>query len=85
MSRTYHDRVIAPVREALEYEKQVFRSPVDGYRFAGPPRPEFDAAWHNLLKSTHTISNERLRVIFLLLTPVETDVHIRVLKDEMEK
>ena len=85
MSRAYHDRVIAPAREALEYEKQVFRSPVDGNPFAGPPRPELDAAWHNLLKSSHTIGNERLRMIFLLLTPFETDIHIRVSKDEMEK
>lgn len=41
----------APAREALKYKKQVFHSYVDGNPFAGPPRPELDGAWHNLLKS----------------------------------
>ncbi|KAM0803856.1 hypothetical protein BDR22DRAFT_800779, partial [Usnea florida] len=68
----------APAREVLEYEKHSFRSPVDENPFAGPPRPELDAAWHKLLKSIHTIGNERLRVIPLLLTPIETDVLIRL-------
>lgn len=44
-------RIKAPAREALEYETQVFYSPVDGNPFAGPPRPELDEAWHHLLRS----------------------------------
>ncbi len=43
----------APAREALKYEKQIFYSDVEGNPFAGPPRPELDDAWHNLLKSRH--------------------------------
>ena len=48
------DCLVAPAREALQYEKQVFHSlvpPIADNPFAGPPRPELDAAWHDLLKS----------------------------------
>ena len=54
--------VTAPAKEALDYEKKVFYSPVDGNPFAGPPRPELDAAWHNLLKSIRTISKKDIRL-----------------------
>lgn len=60
----------APAREALKYEKQVFHSYVDGNPFAGPPRPELDEAWHNLLRSEHkqlsalkAINSDRQRFI----------------------
>ena len=61
--------ITAPAREALEYEKQVFHSSVDGNPFAGPPRPELDAAWHDLLKSSH-----RFQQMFSSRDPI-TDGH----------
>ena len=50
----------APAREALEYETQIFKSSLDENPFLGPPRPELDAAWHDLLKSTLVAFNRDL-------------------------
>ena len=45
----------APAREAVTYEKKFINNDVNATNgFKGKPRPELDAAWHNLLKSNHT-------------------------------
>jgi len=48
-----HGLIYSPAREALKYETKIFTSDVYDNLFAGPPRPELDDAWHDLLKDMH--------------------------------
>lgn len=54
---------IAPAQEAISYRKVNFNSDLFiSSRFRGPPRPESDAAWHDLLENSNIrLSGEQLR------------------------
>ncbi|KAF2236011.1 hypothetical protein EV356DRAFT_543004 [Viridothelium virens] len=53
----------APAQEAISYHKVNFNSDLFySSRFRGPPRPELDATWHDLLENSNIrLSSEELR------------------------